>query len=280
MKKVLITGAHSYIGEKVRDYLLKDPDKYSVDIRDTIGWKPESIDFEPYDVVFNVAGIAHIKETKENRHLYYDINRDLVIEIAKAAKEGGVKQFIFLSTMSVYGKTTGHITKESEPHAVNAYGESKIQADEAIKKMESDTFKTACLRPPMVYGKDCKGNYQKLRTFALKSPVFPNYNNQRSMIYIGNLCEFVKECIDKEKCGLFFPQNAQYVNTSEMVMQIAGNNGKKIRLTRVFNLPIRIVPLNTVKKVFGNLTYEKVDMVDKYGFENSIEYAEGTKTEG
>lgn len=215
-KKILITGAHSYIGESVRKYLLQEPKKYIVDIIEAKGLKPVPENFNGYDVVFNVAGIAHIKETKENQHLYYEVNRDLAIKIAMAAKEAGVQQFILLSSMSVYGLVTGHITKNTIPHPVNAYGKSKLQADEEIKKLEDAHFKFACLRPPMVYGKECKGNYQTLRKFVLTMPIFPDYYNKRSMIYIGNLCEFVKQCVDKEKRGLFFPQNASYVTTSSM----------------------------------------------------------------
>lgn len=274
MKKILITGAKSYIGESVEDYLLQWPDLYDVTVKDTMGWNPATVDFDGFDVVFNVAGIAHIKETKENRHLYFDINRDLVVNIAKTAKEAGVRQFILLSTMSVYGLTVGHITKKTLTNPSSAYGRSKVEADEAIEKLTDNNFKFCCLRPPMVYGKGCKGNYQSLRAFALKSPFFPDYNNQRSMIYIGNLCEFVKIAIDYEKSGLFFPQNAEYVRTSDMVRLIADENGKKIRFTKAFNLAIRIAPLKVVKKVFGNLTYEKDDVVGKYSFRESIRLTE------
>ncbi len=270
MKRVLITGANSYIGESVKEYLLQWPDMYSVRIKDTIGWEPGSSDFVNVDVVFNVAGIAHIKETDQNRDLYYKVNRDLVVEIANASKEAGVKQFILLSTMSVYGLTVGHINRDTPIKPVNAYGKSKAEADEEIKRLADASFRFCCLRPPMVYGKGCKGNYQSLRSFALKSPVFPDYPNQRSMIYIGNLCEFVKEAIDQEKAGLFFPQNTEYVNTSEMVKLIAEKNEKKIRLTKAFNWLIRIAPMNVVKKVFGDLTYEKVDLTNKYNFMESI----------
>lgn len=274
MKRILITGAKSYIGEFVRDYLMDDPDKYQVSIRDAMGWEPQISDFKDIDVVFNVAGIAHIKETAENRHLYYDVNRDLVVKIAKSAKAAGVKQFILLSTMSVYGMTMGRITKSTPTNPVNAYGKSKVEADEAIEKMADDNFKFCCLRPPMVYGKGCKGNYQSLRNFALKSPVFPDYRNQRSMIYIGNLSEFVKECIDQEKSGVFFPQNKEYIRTSDMVQKIAEVHGKKIILTKVFNWAIKIAPGNTVKKVFGSLTYEPVDTVNKFTLAESIRITE------
>lgn len=274
MKRILITGAKSYIGESFRDYISDMTDSYEIQIKDTLGWNPVAEDFIGYDVVFNVAGIAHIKETKNNRHLYFDVNRDLVIRIAKVAKEAGVKQFVLLSSMSVYGLEIGRITKETLPHPTNAYGQSKFEADEEIKKLDDDRFIFTCLRPPMVYGKSCRGNYQSLRKFALKSAFFPNFQNQRSMVYIGNLCEFVKTCIDEGRRGLFFPQNAEYTNTSEMVKAIAEEHGKSIKLTRIFNWAIKIVPLKVVKKVFGNLLYEPVDAVGKYGFRESIKLTE------
>ncbi len=274
MKRVLITGANSYIGDSVRDYLMLNPDDYMVVIKDTVGWEPSAGDFDGFDVVFNVAGIAHIKETSTNRHLYYDVNRDLDVKIATCAKTAGVKQFILLSTMSVYGLKVGKINKESRVSPVNAYGESKAEADEAITRLADDSFEFTCLRPPMVYGKGCKGNYQSLRKFALKSLIFPKYDNQRSMIYIGNLCEFIKQCIDEEKSGLFFPQNKEYARTADMVRIIAECHGKKIRLVKCFNWAIKVCGIAVVKKVFGNLIYEPVDVVDKFGFEESIKLTE------
>lgn len=274
MKKILITGANSYIGDSVKEYLIQEPENYSVDIKDTINWTPKSSDFIGYDVVFNVAGIAHIKETSKNRHLYYEVNRNLVIKIAKAAKKAGVQQFILLSTMSVYGLTVGHIKKDTPVHPTNAYGKSKAQADMIIKKLEDDSFRFACLRPPMVYGKGCKGNYQGLRMFAIKSPIFPNYANERSMIYIGNLCEFIKNIIEQNSRGIFFPQNENYVCSSKMVELIAKSNDRHIYLTGLFNWAIKILKLNMINKVFGSLTYEPVDLVSKYGFDESIRLTE------
>ncbi len=269
-KKILITGAHSYIGDSVKAYLLQDSQRYYVETIETKGLIPVPEIFMGYDVVFNVAGIAHIKETRENQHLYYAVNRDMAIQIARAAKEAGVQQLILLSSMSVYGLTTGHITKNTVPHPVNAYGKSKLQADEEIKNLEDTNFRFVCLRPPMVYGKGCKGNYQTLRKFVFLTPVFPAYNNRRSMIYIGNLCEFVKHCIDNGKSGLFFPQNASYVNTSSMVKMIAKIHKKTILFTRLFNWVIGMFSIGIVKKVFGDLTYEPVDLVEKFTFEESV----------
>lgn len=278
MKKVLITGAGSYIGINVEKYLLQWSDNYQVDSLNMIGKKWRQTNFSNYDVIFHVAGIAHIKETKENSHLYYDVNEHLAIDVAEKAKSEGVKQFIILSTMSVYGITTGYITKETKPNPVNSYGKAKYNADLKIEKMNCQTFKVAILRPPMVYGKDCKGNYQTLRKFALKSSIFPSFKNERSMLYVGNLAAFVKELIDSEKSGLFFPQDATYVCTSNMVKKIAEYNGKKIRMTGTFNCAIKIMlylGVGVFKKVFGCLTYEKVDLVKEYNFEEVMKEIEG-----
>lgn len=276
IKKILITGAGSYIGEQVKEYLnsCDNSEYYIVDTVDTKGLHPLPEIFAGYDVVLNTAGIAHVKETDKNRSLYYEVNRDLSIAIARAAKEAGAGQFILLSSMAVYGMTTGRIKKDTVPFPDSAYGESKLSADEMIEGFADEHFRVAILRPPMVYGKGCKGNYQTLRAFALRSPVFPDFSNKRSMIYIGNLCEFIKRLIDTEQSGLFFPQNQEYVNTADMVKEVAGLNGNRIRTVRIFNPIIRCIPVDILKKVFGSLIYEKGDLINKYSFEESIKLTE------
>ena len=274
-KRILITGDGSYIGECVRKYLeAASSEYYNVDIKSTVGFIPEPSIFYGYDVVFNVAGVAHVSETNENRELYYKVNRDLAIAIARAAKKAGSEQFILLSSMAVYGMSEGCISKETVPYPNSAYGESKLAADEAIEKLADENFHVTILRPPMVYGRGCRGNYQALRKFAIKSPVFPACRNKRSMIFIGNLCEFVKRVIDMEESGLFFPQNEEYVNTTQMVESIARLNKKKIKKLHIFTPFLRVVPISFIKKVFGDLTYEKVDLVNKYSFEESMELTE------
>ncbi|MBE5817407.1 MAG: NAD-dependent epimerase/dehydratase family protein, partial [Clostridiales bacterium] len=187
MKKILITGANSYIGTSFEKYINENySDKYTVDTVDMIDGTWREKDFSSYDSVFHVAGIAHQKETKENAPLYYKVNRDLVIEAAKKAKNDGVKQFVFLSSMSVYGMETGVITEDTLPSPKSNYGKSKLQAEEELDKIQSEGFVIAKIRPPMVYGEGCKGNYQTLIKIARKLPFFPDYENQRSMIHIDN----------------------------------------------------------------------------------------------
>ena len=284
MKRVLITGKNSYIGTSLKNWLMREPDKYKVDTVSTRddSWKEK--DFSQYDVVFHVAGIAHVSSDPKMEELYYKVNRDLTIVTAEKAKVEGVKQFIFMSSIIVYGDSSSSkrvIDRNTIPTPSNFYGNSKLQAEEGIKHLESDDFKIVVLRPPMIYGKGSKGNYPKLAKAAQKLPVFPNIDNERSMLHIDNLCEFIKLMIDNKESGLFFPQNKEYVKTSEMVKLIAEVHGKKIWMTRIFNPVLRLMfGIGIVNKVFGNLVYEQsMSDYDKVNyrirtFEESIELTE------
>ncbi|HBL84299.1 MAG: NAD-dependent epimerase [Clostridiales bacterium GWF2_38_85] len=257
MKRILITGANSYIGTSFENYLKQWPDEYRVDTIDMIdgSWKEKS--FSGYDTVFHVAGIAHIKETKKNSHLYFEINRNLAIETAKKAKADGVRQFIFLSSMSVYGMETGVITKETKPFPKSNYGKSKYQAENEIVKLSHIEYKVAILRPPMVYGNGCKGNFQSLVNVTRRFSVFPRYENKRSMIFIDNLSSFVKMTIDDNLSSVMFPQNDEYACTDTIVLLIGKVIGKTIKFSKVLSpfikVGIRFVPM--IQKAFGSLIY-------------------------
>ena len=262
MKRILITGKDSYIGTSFEKWLMKEPDKYQIDTLDMRdeAWKEK--DFSNYDVVFHVAGIAHVSTDPKMQDLYYKVNRDLTIDTAKKAKAEGVKQFIFMSSIIVYGdasKDLQVITKDTQPNPSNFYGDSKLQAEEGIKPLADDQFKVVIIRPPMIYGKGSKGNYPKLAKLARKIRIFPDIDNQRSMLHIDNLTEFLRLMIENEESGLFFPQNKEYVKTSEMVKIIGEVHGKKIILVNLFNPVIRLFVnrIQVVNKLFGNLVYDK-----------------------
>lgn len=266
LHRILITGANSYIGTSIEHWLAQWPMQYEVDTLDmkTDVWRKH--DFSVYDVVFHVAGIAHadvghVSEDEQRR--YYQVNTELAVQTAQKAKEAGVQQFIFMSSMIVYsGCKEKIITKETEPKPLNFYGDSKWQADQRIRALSDEQFKVVVLRPPMIYGKGSKGNYPQLAKLATKLPVFPIVRNQRSMLYIENLAQFVKLMIDNEESGIFFPQNAQYTNTSEMVSLIAEAKGHSIVMLSgmswivklMMKLPGRIGRL--ANKAFGDSVYD------------------------
>lgn len=265
-KKILITGAGSYIGMAVEEWLSKEPAKYQIDTADMIGDGWKSIDFSAYDVVFHVAGIAHSdvgSVTEEQKKLYYQVNTELAVNVAKISKAAHVKQFIFMSSMIVYsGCAEKMITSETLPKPLNFYGDSKWQADQRIRELEDEHFKVVVLRPPMIYGKGSKGNYPELAKLASRLPVFPIVKNTRSMLHIDNLCEFIRLLIDHEEAGVFFPQNGEYSNTSEMVKMIADVKKHKIIMIPGMTFPVRILSRvpgkigDLAKKAFGDSAYE------------------------
>jgi len=263
MKRILITGANSYIGTSFEKWVAQWPEEYHVDIVGTRNGEWKELDFSTYDVVFHVAGIAHQDAKADQEELYYRVNRDLTIEVAQKAKDEGVKQFIFMSSMIVYGASskigeTKVITRDTIPQPINFYGNSKLQAEEGILPLQSDKFNVAVIRPPMIYGKDSKGNYPLLAKFAKITPVFPDIENKRSMLHIDNLAEFIRLMIVSDEKGIFFPQNREYVKTSDMVKTIAEVNGKNIKLVKIFNPIIFLVSkkIGLINKVFGDLNYE------------------------
>lgn len=255
--KILITGKDSYIGTSFEKWVEQYGNTYivdTIDVRDN-SWKQQW--FAGYDAILHVAGIAHINAKKVDDSLYYKVNRDLAVDVAVKAKQDGVRQFVFLSSMSVYGIEQGVITKDTPCNPKNSYGKAKLEAEEIIHKLQDTSFSVSTLRPPMVYGKGCRGNYPRLAKLALKSPMFPNIKNERSMIHMDNLSEFIKVLIDDCAEGVFCPQNEEYVCTTEMVKIIADLHGRKIRLTKIFNPILKLVKLNIITKVFGSLVYEK-----------------------
>ena len=268
MKNILITGANSYIGTSVEKWLLKEPNKYHIetlDMKDE-NWKS----FSKFDVVFHVAGIAHVSKDKKLDDLYYKVNRDLAIETAIKAKESKVKQFIFMSSMIIYGKDNkiGDFTpvNKDKYNPTSAYGNSKLEADLKIQDLSDDTFKPVIIRTPVVYGPGAKGNFPRLQKLALKLPILPKINNKRSMIYIDNLVNFIKLTIDENKHGVFYPQNSNYVSTYEVMKHTREMNNKKVRSTRLFNWIIKFgaIFIPTINKVFGNKYYKLSKNKGKY----------------
>lgn len=274
MKRILITGMNSYIGTSFKKYMDQFSDDYQIDVitlkDDT--WKKK--DFSSYDSIFHVAGIAHADVShvnEETKQLYYQVNRDLTVDTATKYKQdlnGKKGQFIYMSSIIIYGEETNInkkrvITSETKPNPSNFYGDSKLQAEIGLNPLNTEKFHIAILRPPMIYGPGSKGNYQQLVKLANKLPIFPDISNERSMLHIDKLCQFVKERVDQQDSGVFFPQNDKYVRTSHMVRDIAKANGKTIYLFSWMNWAIRLLGFipgkigRLTNKAFGNLVYGK-----------------------
>lgn len=274
-KRVLITGTSGYLGTSFKQYIDKingnmPQDLWHVTFVSMRNDKWKEMDLSEFDVILHAAGIVHRKEEPDMEQLYFDVNYKLTKELAEKAKADvqakheltGISnkmQFVFLSTMSVYGIVTGRITADTRPAPTNFYGKSKLKAEEALQAMQSDVFLVAIVRPPMIYGRDCTGNYRMLEKLATKIPFFPKTNNERSMLYIDNLSEFLRLAMENEVAGIFCPQNKEFVNTSEMVETIRKSYGKTGVTIPGFGwlLTIFAGKINLFAKVFGTLTYDK-----------------------
>ena len=267
MKKVLITGNNSFIGK--RFIQMFNDSEYLVDVISLRNDEWKLKDFQDYDAIVHVAAIVHQNEKEVKYEVYDKVNHQLAIEVARKAKEEGVKQFIFLSTMSVYGLNVGHIISDTSLNPISLYARSKLAAEQSLQDMNSEEYKVAIIRPPMVYGDTNKGNYSILRKIALSTPIFPKIENERSAIYIDNLCEFLKVVIDTQMQGVFFPQNAKYMSTSETVSLIAKAHSKKVYQSKLLALAIQPLMFSpTLKKAFGSLTYD----LSMPGGPNNLEY--------
>lgn len=263
MKRILITGAGSYVGESVRKYMLASaPGEFEIDAVDTMGDNWKKADYSLYDVVFHVAGIAHVNADPKMEPLYYKVNRDLTIEVARHAKECGVKQFIFMSSQIVFHESQSLksevLTKDTKPNPNGFYGDSKHQAEIGLHKLETDDFKVCILRPCMIYGPNAKGNFPRLAKLACKVPVFPCWHNKRSMLYIDNLAEFVKQAVLRELSGTFYPQNREQADTVEIIRFFAKAAGHKVWITRLFNPFVWLGSffLQPINKMFATYYYD------------------------
>ena len=261
MIKVLITGAGSYVGESVRRYILSTSSDFEIDAVDTMNDAWKEAEFSKYDVVYHVAGIAHVNADPKMEPLYYKVNRDLTIEVARAAKAAGVKQFIFMSSQIVFHESqslkTEVLTSETKENPNGFYGDSKLQAELGIKPLEDENFKVCILRPCMIYGPNAKGNFPRLAKLACKTPIFPCWHNKRSMLYIDNLAEFVKQAVLRGLSGTFYPQNRELADTVEIIRFFAKAAGHNVWITRLLNPFVWLgsFVLQPINKMFATYYY-------------------------
>lgn len=228
----------------------------SISLRDD-SWRNGS--FCGYDAIIHTAGLVHKKETKDNEHDYFTINRDLTFDVAKKAKADGVGQFVFLSSISVYGLIKGHIKTDTPTDPTSNYGRSKLAAESLIAGLADDSFKVAILRLPMVYGQNimgepAPGNYAKLCKVVKHAPFFPDYDNARDLIHIKILCISIEGILEKGWDGILFPRDPDPISTRDLALAIAEDQGKNLPLTKILNWPISLLmPIGIVSKLFGDL---------------------------
>lgn len=263
--RILITGKNSYIGEQIQAYLQSFG--YNVSVVDTISDEWNEVDYSQFKCVIHVAAIVHQNAKDASEDLFVKVNSNLPFSIAELAKQNGVKQFVFLSSMGVYGKTKSLSPEETVidcntvPSAVGGYGGSKLAAERRLTDLADESFSVAFVRPPNVYGPGCRGNYISLfKKLALTLFICPDIYREirQSMLYIDNLSELIRLIIEKNSSGVFLPQDDEIPNTVELITKIRQLFGKTTVTSKFLGGFLRLFHrMSLVKKIYGGIHYDK-----------------------
>jgi len=266
---VIVTGKTSYLGTNLCAFLsFRGIEAHTVSVRNGI----QEINFSGTDVVVHCAALVH-KNEKKFRDSFKRVNFELAVSVAEKAKREGVGQFVFFSSMSVYGSGVSAVSADTKPEPETLYGVTKLMAENEILMLADSSFVVTIVRPPMVYGRNCPGNYKRLSKLVKTFPFFPFSDNKKSVIYVDNLSFFVFDTIKNKKGGVFMPTDNKAVSTSYMAEIIARAVGKKIFISRFLGKIVVLVSgIPVIKKAFGNLYYnddcaEKIDYVK---FEDAV----------
>jgi nucleoside-diphosphate-sugar epimerase len=280
MRKILITGTNSFVGKNFLKYsTFKDVDEISL-----FENKPCEIDFGKYDIVIHLVAIVHqTKRIPEEE--YFRVNKDLCLEVARNAKKAGVKQFIFLSTVKVYGEFIhGSVpwNEFSECHPDDSYGISKFEAEKALRQLAGPDFVVSVVRTPLVYGVGVRANMLSIMKFIKSSYILPfkNINNRRNFTSAENLVSFIDRIIEKKASGIFIAMDKEAISTSELVKMIAENMGKNIFLFGIPHFFVKI-GLSLLPRIFdrlyGSFEMDNSETLKILDFKPPVTISEGIK---
>jgi len=292
MAKVLITGTNSFIGKNfIRYSQNRECDEVSL-----IDNKPEDIEFKRYSVVLHLAAIVHQSGGIPYEE-YLRVNSDLCIRVAEQAKQKGIEQFIFLSTLKVYGETypeTGLMNELSGCYPSDAYGRSKLEAEKRLGELEDDRFKVAIIRPALVYGEGVKANMLDLIRLVERWPLLPfgNISNKRNFVYTENLIAYLDRVIELRSSGIFIAIDPYSISTTDLITYIARYLQRKVLLIHMPPLFVKILKLfipGIIIRLFGSLEFDnsrtirlldfKVPFTTEEGIRRTILAYKGSKTE-
>lgn len=207
------------------------------------------------DVVINAAGLAHSSATQPTE--YAKVNAIFPCELARAARDAGVKKFIHLSSIAVYGSNINRID-ESTPEAPDSpYGISKLDGDLALLSLQSDAFDVVILRPPMIYGPNAPGNPARLQRLAKLLPVLPlgGITNRRSFLSVNNLVTFVERALTASVHGVLLVADDDSVSTTKFVRHVARMHDQTVLLVNIsfFFLILSVLLPTVAAKLLSDL---------------------------
>ncbi len=271
---LLLTGATGFIGK----YFVRHTQARvtAVSLRSQ-GLEDSS--FEGYDVLVHLAAIVHQKKGSKT-HVYDRVNTELSIALARKAKREGVKQFVFMSTVKVYGEESDiPYTEDSPCHPQDDYARSKHKAETELLKLQDNAFTVSIIRTPIVYGHGVKANIKNLVTLTGTIPFLPfaGTMNRRSIVYVGNLCALIDCVIAKRAGGIFLASDDAALSTSDLIAKIGKAIGKTPLLITIpgFDVLLKSLRPSLYRRLYGNLVVDNTATLKKLGFQNPFTTDEG-----
>lgn len=271
--KVIVTGAKGYIGKSFVEEYRNSYELVEVSLRET---PIQAIDFSGVGAVIHLSALVHQKKNIDDK-LYFKINTDQTVALAATAKAHGVKHFIFFSSSAVYGShgslknPTPSFNENSLCTPTDAYGKSKLLAEEKILKLESEEFKISIIRPPVVYGKGAPGNMERLRKLVNYLPVLPFRHNQhfRSVVGINNLVCFIASVLEKRINGILIPQDEQPCSIQFLAFTLANGSKRRIALFKLPDILFKIPYISNkriIRSLYGSFLLDSTQTNTRLGY--------------
>ncbi|MDP3119217.1 MAG: NAD-dependent epimerase/dehydratase family protein [Sulfuricurvum sp.] len=276
-RRLVITGATGFIGS----YFIKKSTAHETIPFSFHNGDITTLDLSGCDAVLHLAALVHQMNGADPKQ-YQEINVTKTLELAKKAKQSGVKQFIFMSTVKVYGEESDTIYTETTPcHPRDDYGMSKLHAEQALQALEDEYFTVSIIRTPIVYGVGVKANIRNLINLIQKVPVLPfgNTNNQRSMVYIGNLCALIESIFEQRASGIFLACDDTSLSTTQFIREITSALEKECYLVDIpfFENLLKHLKPTFHQRLFGNLIVDNTLTKQRLQFNNPYTVQEGIK---
>ena len=263
---VLVTGAGGFIGRHLEPVLESRGWTIRRAVR-TEGTGPndvliESIGpatdwrdaLEGVDAVVHLAARVHHPNEEHAIDLYRNVNVEGTLHLARSAARMGVRQFVFISSILVNGRSTEGRGPFSEVDVLTprgVYGISKAAAEAGLREMAQDQdMRITVVRPPLVYGAGAKGNFDLLARAVMRGIPLPFglIRNRRAFVSVENLSSFIVDRLAKDNMGfdVFLVADAEQVSTPEFVRRLAKAAGAASRL-----LPVPISILSPMLRFSG-----------------------------
>lgn len=272
--RILLTGSSGFIGTYFKNNYCKHYVIRSLSLKKD---KLTSLHVNDIDVVIHLSAIVH--QPTATKELYDEINVHNAIKLALRAKESSVKQFIFMSTIAVYDTHLIHLNEASHLNPTTLYGQSKLEAEKQLLALEDEFFKISIIRPPMVYGENAPGNIHSLIKLIDKIPILPfgKIENNRSFVYVGNLCAMLDCIIQRQKSGIFLAADDEILSTTKLIELIAKAKNKKIYLfhVKLFERMLQWLKPSMYQRLFGNLVVDNTQTKAMLDFNNPYSVEEG-----